>query len=74
MTRQSGQLLTIGTFSKRSRLSLKALRLYGDISLLEPVVVDEHTGYRYYDEDQLEAARLIGLLVAWRCHWHRSER
>ena len=62
MSRQSGQLLTIGAFSKRSRLSLKALRLYGDIGLLEPVVVDEHTGYRYYDEDQLEAARLIGLL------------
>jgi DNA-binding transcriptional MerR regulator len=58
----SSELLTIGAFSKRSRLSVKALRLYDEMALLRPVVVDPQNGYRYYSEDQLELARLIGLL------------
>jgi DNA-binding transcriptional MerR regulator len=56
------QLMTIGAFSRRSRLSLKALRLYDELELLRPASVDERTSYRYYREDQLERARLIGLL------------
>lgn len=55
-------MLTIGAFSKRSRLSLKALRLYDEMALLKPAVVDPQNGYRYYGEDQIELARLIGLL------------
>ncbi len=56
------QLMTIGAFARRSRLSLKALRLYDALELLRPASVDEWTSYRYYREDQLERARLIGLL------------
>ncbi|GIW35171.1 MerR family transcriptional regulator [Meiothermus sp.] len=54
--------LTIGEFSRRSRLSFKALRLYDAIGLLPPAYVDGESGYRYYREDQLERAKLIGLL------------
>lgn len=54
--------LTIGEFARRSRLSLKALRLYDAMGLLPPVRVDETSGYRYYLESQLERAKLIGLL------------
>jgi DNA-binding transcriptional MerR regulator len=56
------ELLSIGAFARRSRLSLKALRLYDRLSLLVPARVDEGTGYRYYAADQVERARLIGLL------------
>jgi DNA-binding transcriptional MerR regulator len=56
------RLLPIGAFSRRSRLSLKALRLYDEMGLLKPAAVDRSSGYRYYDESQVEVARLIGLL------------
>ena len=56
------QLMTIGTFARRSRLSLKALRLYDELGLLRPAAVDESTGYRHYRDEQIERARLIGLL------------
>ena len=56
------QLMTIGAFARRSRLSLKALRLYDELGLLRPVSVDQASGYRRYGEDQVEQARLIGLL------------
>ena len=54
--------LTIGEFARRSRLSAKALRLYDDRGLLRPADVDRTNGYRYYSEDQVDVARLIGLL------------
>lgn len=54
--------LTIGAFSRASRLSHRALRLYGDLGLLLPARVDELTGYRHYSPDQLGRAQLIGLL------------
>jgi DNA-binding transcriptional MerR regulator len=53
--------MTIGEFSHRSRLSLKALRLYERIGLLRPVAVDQDNGYRRYHESQL-FTRLIVLL------------
>ena len=56
------QLLTIGVFARRSRLSPKALRLYDRQGLLVPAHVDEENGYRRYRESQLETARLIALL------------
>lgn len=62
MSQKHDDLMTIGQFAKASRLSLKALRLYERKFLLEPHQVDEHTGYRYYDEGQLERARMILLL------------
>lgn len=54
--------LTIGAFARASRLSVKALRLYGDLGLLPPAHVDGATGYRYYAPGQLATAHLIGLL------------
>jgi len=56
------QLMTIGAFARKSRLSLKALRLYDELGLLRPAAVDEQTGYRQYNDAQIEGARLIGLL------------
>ncbi|MFF3455431.1 MerR family transcriptional regulator [Streptomyces sp. NPDC002730] len=55
-------LLTIGAFARASRLSAKALRRYDELGLLPPARVDSFTGYRYYDETQLERARLVAWL------------
>lgn len=55
-------LLTIGVFAARARLSPKALRLYDRLGLLAPAHVDEASGYRYYRADQVERARLVALL------------
>jgi DNA-binding transcriptional MerR regulator len=54
--------MSIGEFARRSRLSPKALRLYERLGLLSPARVDENSGYRYYEEAQLEPARLIATL------------
>ena len=55
-------LLSIGVFSRRSRLSMKALRLYDRSGLLTPADVDPDTGYRRYRESQLATARLVVML------------
>ena len=54
--------ISIGEFARRSRLSVKALRLYDELGVLVPARVDEVSGYRYYDVAQLEAARLVSML------------
>lgn len=56
------RLLSIGEFSRRSRLSMKALRLYDQRGLLVPAAVDPDNGYRRYHESQLETARLVVML------------
>ena len=54
--------ITIGEFAQRTRLSPKALRLYGELGLVVPARVDPASGYRLYREEQVEEARLVGLL------------
>src|SRR5919199_3233571 len=54
--------LNIGAFARKSRLSMRALRLYEQRGVLKPVRVDPHNGYRWYAERQLAVARLVGLL------------
>ncbi|AZS86681.1 MerR family transcriptional regulator [Streptomyces griseoviridis] len=60
--RVDDELLTIGAFAARSRLSPKALRLYDRLGLLAPAQVDEVSGYRRYRAGQVERARLVALL------------
>jgi DNA-binding transcriptional MerR regulator len=54
--------VSIGEFARRSRLSVKALRLYDERGVLVPARVDQVSGYRYYDLAQLEAARLVAMM------------
>ena len=54
--------ISIGEFARRSRLSLKALRLYDERGVLVPSRVDQASGYRYYDPAQLDEARLVVML------------
>lgn len=57
-------VITIGELAARTRLSLKALRLYGERGLLPPALVDPRTGVRRYGPAQVERARRIALLRA----------
>jgi DNA-binding transcriptional MerR regulator len=52
-------LLTIGDFSRMTHLSVKALRHYHDVGLLEPAEIDRASGYRFYDADQVPIAQVI---------------
>ena len=54
--------ISIGEFARRSRLSLKALRLYDERGVLVPSRVDQASGYRYYNVAQVDEARLVGML------------
>lgn len=74
MSQITSQMLTIGAFSRRSRLSLKALRLYDRLRLLPPAHVDPENGYRFYSDGQVETARLIALLRRLRMPLERIGR
>jgi DNA-binding transcriptional MerR regulator len=52
-------LLSIGDFSRMTFLSVKALRHYHEVGLLEPARIDPHSGYRYYRPGQVADAQLI---------------
>ncbi|MFC4376745.1 MerR family transcriptional regulator [Nocardia halotolerans] len=51
--------VAIGEFARLTRLSVKTLRYYHEIELLEPVAVAAGTGYRRYSTAQVEQAHLI---------------
>lgn len=55
-------MLTIGEFSKISRVSAKTLRYYDQIGLLKPGHVSRDSGYRYYEIAQLRDMLLISRL------------
>jgi DNA-binding transcriptional MerR regulator len=51
--------LAIGDFSKATHLSVKTLRHYHEIGLLEPIDVDADTRYRRYAAEQIGTAQVI---------------
>ncbi|MFI2477400.1 MerR family transcriptional regulator [Nocardia xishanensis] len=51
--------VSIGEFARLTYLSVKTLRYYHDIELLEPVSVDPGSGYRRYSTEQVAQAHLI---------------
>jgi DNA-binding transcriptional MerR regulator len=52
-------LVSIGDFSRMTYLTVKALRYYHDVGLLEPASIDEASGYRSYDQSQVPIAQVI---------------
>ncbi len=55
-------MYTIGQFAKLGQVSLKLLRFYDRIGLLEPAHIHPENGYRYYTLDQLSRLnRIIAL-------------
>jgi DNA-binding transcriptional MerR regulator len=51
--------LSIGDFSRATQMSVKMLRHYHQIGLLEPATVDRDTSYRSYTTDQIPTAQVI---------------
>jgi DNA-binding transcriptional MerR regulator len=51
--------LAIGDFSRATHLTIKTLRHYHRIGLLEPAQVDPATGHRRYGTDQIPTAQVI---------------
>ncbi|HEY4243131.1 MAG TPA: MerR family transcriptional regulator [Kofleriaceae bacterium] len=51
--------LTVGDFSRATQLTIKTLRHYHEIGLLEPAEVDRATSYRYYAPSQIPQAQVI---------------
>ncbi len=55
-------MFKIGEFSRFTRVTVKTLRYYDELGLLEPSLVDRASGYRYYLAEQLpELNRIIAL-------------
>ena len=55
-------MFSIGEFSRITGLTIKALRFYHEQQVLVPSYIDDQTGYRYYSENKVETARIIGSL------------
>ena len=51
--------LPIGDFSRATHLSVKMLRHYHELGLLEPAGVDADSGYRRYAAEQIVTAQVI---------------
>lgn len=52
----------IGDFSKRVNVPIKTLRYYDEIDLFKPSYIDDFTGYRYYQDNQIETIKKIIML------------
>ncbi|MES5846506.1 MULTISPECIES: MerR family transcriptional regulator [unclassified Bacillus cereus group] len=55
-------MFKIGDFSKLSSISIRMLRHYDKVELLQPIKVDEQSGYRYYSAAQLKKVNQIQTL------------
>ncbi|MBE7150342.1 MerR family transcriptional regulator [Bacillus mycoides] len=55
-------MFKIGDFSKLSSISIRMLRHYDKVELLQPVKVDEQSGYRFYSAAQLKKVNQIQVL------------
>jgi len=51
--------LPVGEFSRITHLSVKTLRHYHQVGLLEPAHVNPDTGYRYYTLEQIPTVQVI---------------
>lgn len=55
-------MYSIGEFAATTGLTVKALRHYDEIGLLQPASVDQHSRYRRYEVEQLRPATIIKVL------------
>ena len=55
-------MLKIGEFSKITGVPIRTLRYYDEIDLFKPTEIDLFTGYRYYQEYQIEDLNIINKL------------
>ena len=53
----------MGDFSRATHLSVKTLRHYHQVGLLQPATVNPDTGYRYYSAHQIATAQVIRAIL-----------
>ncbi|MCY1141453.1 MerR family transcriptional regulator [Actinoplanes sp. Pm04-4] len=51
--------MSIGDFARMTLLSVKTLRRYQELHVLEPAAVDPFSGYRYYSAAQVPVAQVV---------------
>ena len=56
--------MTIGDFSRATRLSAKTLRFYHRSGILQPASIDPDNGYRWYGAEQIADAQIVRQLRA----------
>ena len=52
-------MLSIGEFSQVTRLTVKTIRYYQEIGILQPAKIDSVTGYRYYNQESYRRVEMI---------------
>ncbi len=52
-------MFSIGQFSRITGLTVKTIRLYHEKGVLQPAWIDDETGYRYFDQADVERARVV---------------
>ncbi|EGT3616481.1 MerR family transcriptional regulator [Clostridium perfringens] len=63
------KLYSIGEVSKIKGITIKTLRYYQSVALIEPAYVDENSGYRYYSAEQfiqidiIKGCRKLGVSI-----------
>ncbi len=58
-------MLSIGAFSKLSKVTTSTLRYYDEIGLINPDEINPENGYRYYSIRQLKKMLLINRLKSY---------
>lgn len=56
------RLYSIGDVHEMTGISVSALRYYADMKIVCPAKIDRHTGYRYYDFDDIQRLKTVGYL------------
>jgi MerR family regulatory protein len=67
-------LLPIGQFARMTGLTVRAVRHYGELGLLEPAYVDPDTGYRYFTTEQVADAERSAVSASSSSRSTRSAR
>lgn len=52
-------MIKIGDFAKMFDVSIKTVRFYEQKGLLKPCFIDVYSGYRYYNEKNIEEMTVI---------------
>ena len=47
-------MLKIGEFANLFNISIKTVRFYEEKELIKPFFIDQYSGYRYYDDNNVE--------------------
>ena len=58
----ASQLITIGEFARLGGVSIKALRIYAEIGLLQPAYINPRSRYRLYSKSQISRLHRILML------------